>query len=83
MMPLRHSQSPKVKTCFQFQGLSMPENGGEYTYLLHGIHTVVSYLYCYMTAIVMKPAPVAILTKVRGIKGKIFNILAFFEYYKL
>ena len=43
----------------------MPESGGEYTYLLHGIHAVVSYLYCYMTAIVMKPAPVAILGKVR------------------
>ena len=49
-----------------FQGLSMPESGGEYTYLLHGIHAVVSYLYCYMTAIVMKPAPVAILGKVRN-----------------
>ena len=43
----------------------MPESGGEYTYLLHGVHAVVSYLYCYMTAIVMKPAPVAILGKVR------------------
>ena len=44
----------------------MPESGGEYTYLLHGIHSVVSYLYCYMTAIVMKPAPVAILGKVKN-----------------
>ena len=49
----------------KFQGLSMPESGGEYTYLLHGIHAVVSYLYCYMTAIVIKPAPLAILAKAR------------------
>ena len=42
----------------------MPENGGEYTYLLHGIHAVVSYLYSYMTAIVFKPATLAILGKV-------------------
>ena len=46
----------------------MPESGGEYTYLLHGIHTVVSFLYCYMSAIIFKPAPLAILAKVRAKK---------------
>ena len=51
----------------------MPESGGEYTYLLHGIHAVVSYLYCYMTAIVIKPAPLAILGKARAARHKTLN----------
>ena len=52
----------------------MPESGGEYTYLLHGIHTVVSFLYCYMSAIIFKPAPLAILAKVRAKKQTLHKL---------
>ncbi len=47
-------------------GMAIPENGGEYIYIYHGIHRSAAFLYCWMNFFVLKPATFAILGSVFG-----------------
>jgi basic amino acid/polyamine antiporter, APA family len=48
--------------CYAELGAAMPEAGGDYVYLSHGLSPVWGFLFGWTSAMILKPAPAAVIT---------------------